>query len=213
MSPPRWLLSPVGSAEEDPMPVRSAGLLLLQTSAILLAACFRSASQSPLRRPIVTAVYDAAIDDVYDRERPDTVLIGDSSLVFLLPTPDVVPGWRAQFDSFPPPLVAELARRSATRLPSALLPLPPSTRTIPSDELRDIFSRGRDGWTEFYRRYPRQRSWITLSPVVFNPDSTQALLYREYHCGGLCGSGDLIWLQRRDDTRWRVRKFLNYWVS
>jgi hypothetical protein len=161
----------------------------------------------------VTAVYDAVIDDVYDGERPDTVLIGDSSLVFHLPTPDVVPQWRAQFDSFPPPLVAALARRSASQLPSSLLPLPASTRTITSAELGDIFSRGGHGWTEFYRRYPRQRLWITLSPVVFNQDSTQALVYREYHCGSLCGSGGLMWLQQRSDATWRVRKFLGYWVS
>ena len=196
------------------MPVRSVGLLLLlQTSAILLAACFRSASQSPLTRPIVIAVYDAAIDDVYDGKRPDTVLVGDSSLVFLLPTPDVVPEWRAQFDSFPPHLAAELARRSATQLPSSLLPLPPSTRTITSAELAEIFSREGNGWTEFYRRYPRQRLWITLSPVAFNRDSTEALLYREYHCGSLCGSGDLMWLERRGGSKWHVRKYLNHWVS
>jgi hypothetical protein len=195
------------------MPVRSVSLVLLQTSAVLLAACFRSASHSPLTRPIVTAVYDAVIGDVYSDGRPDTVLIGDSSLVFHLPTTDAVPHWRAQFDSFPPRLVTELARQSATQLPSSRLALPPSTRTITSAELQDIFSRGRDGWAEFYRRYPRQRLWITLSPVVFNQDSTQALLYREYHCGSLCGSGDLMWLERRVDATWRVHKYLNHWVS
>jgi hypothetical protein len=84
---------------------------------------------------------------------------------------------------------------------------------ITNAELGEIFSRGGNGWTEFYRRYPRQRLWITLSPIVFNQDSTEALLYREYHCGSLCGSGDLMWLERRVDATWRVRKSLNEWVS
>jgi hypothetical protein len=195
------------------MSARSRHLLLLSTSAILLASCFRQVSHPPALRPAVTAVYDVVIDDVYSDGRPDTVLIGDSSLVFPMPTADAVPPWRAQFGSFPPLLVAELVHRSATRLPSSLLALPPSARTITTAELDEIFSSGGGRWAEFYRRYPRQQLWITLSPVVFNQDSTQALLYREYHCGSLCGSGDLMWLERRVDSTWHIRKSLNHWVS
>ena len=195
------------------MSLRWVRLLQVSASAILLAACFRQVSHLPVLRPIVTAVYDVVIDEVYSDGRPDTVLIGDSSVVFSLPTAEAVPPWRAQFDSFPPGLIAELARRSATPLPSSLLALPPSARTITSAELGEIFSSAGGRWTEFYRRYPRQRLWITLSPVVFNQDSTQALLYREYHCGSLCGSGDLMWLERRNDSTWHVRKSLNHWVS
>ena len=195
------------------MSLRSVRLLQVSASAILLAACVRQVSHPQPLRPIVTAVYDVVIDDVYGDGRPDTILIGDSSVVFSLPTAETVPQWRAQFDSFPSGLVAELARRSAIPLPSSRLALPPSARTITSAELAEIFSSAGGRWTEFYRRYPRQRVWIRLSPVVFNQDSTQAVLYREYYCGSLCGSGDLMWLDRRNDSTWHVRKSLNHWVS
>jgi hypothetical protein len=180
---------------------------------LAVLACFRPAFHRPPLRPVATAVYDAVIDSVYSRGRPDTVLIADSSLVFRAPATDAVPRWRVQFDSIPPGLVAELVHRSATRLPSSHLALPNTARTITRTELREIFSSGPRGWDEFYRRYPRQRLWIALSPVVFSQDSTQALLYREYHCGGLCGRGDLMWLERRADSKWHVRKRLTYWIS
>jgi hypothetical protein len=87
-------------------------------------------------------------------------------------------------------------------------------RVLTGAELHEIFSSGPNGWTEFHRRYPKQRGYLGLSPVAFSADSLDALVYYEYHCGGLCGRGDAVWLNRSAATdRWRLRKRVMFWIS
>lgn len=183
--------------------------LLLGVSSIAIVA--QSKPVSPVS--IDTAVYAALLDSIGLRPLPDTLLLGDSTLTFRAPTGGI-PTWRTQFDSIPSELPPKLEVASQTKLPSSALALPRPVRIVARVELDEIFASGPDGWREFYRRYPRQRSWILFSPIAFSVDSVHALVYYEYHCGGLCGGGDAVWLMRNAKTgRWFVRKRVMFWVS
>lgn len=181
----------------------------------LVVACAPSAPPSPVTPAGApeAAVYAALIDSVYTRPVPDTLLLGDSTVDFHAPRGGI-PTWRTQFDSIPGALPPVLEAVSRSKRASATLPLSRPMRIVTEGERREIFARGIDaGWMEFYRRYPRQRNYLRFSPVAFSRDSLDAMVYYEYHCGGLCGGGDAVWLTRRDDQRWRVRKVVEFWVS
>ena len=46
----------------------------------------------------------------------------------------------------------------------------------------------------------------SFTAVGFNPDSTQAVLYHESWCSGLCASDVLLFLQRRPPGPWTITK-------
>lgn len=57
----------------------------------------------------------------------------------------------------------------------------------------------------FLRRHRLVRGFAQVSQIGFNGDRSEALLYVSYVCGGLCGSGHLVYLERRGQT-WQVVK-------
>ena len=81
-------------------------------------------------------------------------------------------------------------------------------------ELAGVFRKGEIdmGWTRFYKKYPDSSGLIFLSKVGFNPDRTQAMLYAGRQCGGLCGSGSYLLLNKRNG-KWVVEKDMGLWVS
>lgn len=189
----------------------AAHLLLLATT--LSSACARTPRAMDAGRSAPAAVYAALIDSVFTRPVPDTLLVAESTLVFRAPVGGV-PAWRTQFDSLPAGLPAALESAGSFRQSSDQLPLPRPTRIVTRRELREIFSVGIDGgWKEFARRYPRQRNYLQFSAVVLTAGYTDALVYYEYHCGGLCGGGEIVWLAPAGNGRWRVRKMIQRWVS
>lgn len=54
---------------------------------------------------------------------------------------------------------------------------------------------------------------ITVSRAGMSADGRQALLEVSNVCGGLCGAGWLVVLDREDDDRWHVRRVQMLWVS
>lgn len=172
----------------------------------------RIESRSP-SRSMSAQVYAALIDSLYKQPDSDTLLIADSTMSFRVPT-NAVSKWRQQFDSIPSDLPPQLEVASRSWQPSTSLPLSRPIRVLPYTELREIFKSGPGGgWAEFSRRYPRQRQYLRLTPIVFSADSLDALTYYEYHCGPLCGGGDAVWLKRDAAGRWSVRKVVWFWIS
>ena len=103
---------------------------------------------------------------------------------------------------------------TATREPTSALDLPKPLILLTPGELGAIFQFGVGrGWDEFFRRYPQAKGYSSWSRISYGNDGRQALLYYEYHCGGLCGRGDLVLLARDDDDKWHVRQVLNFWIS
>jgi hypothetical protein len=84
--------------------------------------------------------------------------------------------------------------------------------TTSAAQVLSIFADGGGWWTEFYRRYPGARGFIRFSKLAFTPAHDQAVVYVSHSCGGLCGTGWLVWL-RRSSTRWAIAAQSMLWIS
>ncbi len=78
----------------------------------------------------------------------------------------------------------------------------------------DAIMRSNDqgAWERFSKEYPGTDFLIQFSPVGFNPNLTEAIVYLHRTCPGLCGSGELI-LLRKAKARWSVRQTYTLWMS
>jgi hypothetical protein len=86
-------------------------------------------------------------------------------------------------------------------------------KLISEGELRTIFMPGvEQGWSKFYKMYPQSNGYWDFSPVGFNNVGNQALIYVGHHCGGLCGTGYFVVLQKKGD-HWAVTSDSISWVS
>jgi hypothetical protein len=83
-------------------------------------------------------------------------------------------------------------------------------RILSTEELEKTFKRGE--WTAFSEEFPKSSGFWRLSPVGYNTQGTEALVYLERNCGGLCGAGGLVVL-KKENGRWVVKDYVNLWVS
>jgi hypothetical protein len=67
---------------------------------------------------------------------------------------------------------------------------------------------------EFQRRFPKNYSYeyFSISQAGFNFNKTEAILYGNHHCAGLCGGGEYI-LLRKVNGVWRIVDRHGTWVS
>jgi hypothetical protein len=95
-------------------------------------------------------------------------------------------------------------------------PLPQELRRLPAflvvdaGEARAITAR--NGWRDFERRNALAPGSVAVSRIGFDPSGSQALLYVNFVCGSLCGSGRFVLLERSGGT-WRVVKIDGYMES
>lgn len=82
---------------------------------------------------------------------------------------------------------------------------------VENHELEKIF-KGAGSWGDFYSRYPNSQGIIAFSRVGFNADRSQARVYIEHTCGGLCGTGHYVLLEKGAEG-WRVVKREMVWIS
>ena len=65
---------------------------------------------------------------------------------------------------------------------------------------------------EFEARFPNNFGFFVVSNVGLNLKKTEALLYVDHFCGGLCGSGDYF-LIRKVNGAWHIVDRHRTWVS
>lgn len=90
--------------------------------------------------------------------------------------------------------------------------LPIDYKLVNSAQLESIFKNHGDGWRIFYRRFPGAQGVLTFARAGFSADGTQALFYWNNSCGGLCGGGMFVVLEKRDD-RWEIAQELEKRLS
>jgi hypothetical protein len=75
----------------------------------------------------------------------------------------------------------------------------------------DIFG----DWSRFYTEYPNSSGLINFSNIGFNSEMTQAFVYTGRSCGGKCGAGYYVVLQKKQNKQnnWIVTDKVNSWVS
>lgn len=81
---------------------------------------------------------------------------------------------------------------------------------IDEKEIEKVFKNRT--WGEFYKKYPNSGGLVSLSRPGFNSGMNQALIYRQYWCGWLCGGGDYL-LLKKSSGRWTIVKEHTVWVS
>ncbi len=67
-------------------------------------------------------------------------------------------------------------------------------------------------WDRFYAKYPDSPGIVGFSNVGFNLVHTQSFVYMARSCGGLCGEGTYILLERRAGN-WEIVAQQIVWVS
>lgn len=82
---------------------------------------------------------------------------------------------------------------------------------VKKEKIEKMFA-GRGWWQEFYKTYPDSGGLIVLSRVGFSPATNQALVYIQHGCGGLCGTGNYVLLEK-SGARWQVVKRSMVWIS
>ena len=65
---------------------------------------------------------------------------------------------------------------------------------------------------EFEARFPNNFGYFVVSHVGLNLNKTEALLYVDHFCGGLCGGGDYV-LMRKVNGVWHIVDRHGTWVS
>ena len=67
-------------------------------------------------------------------------------------------------------------------------------------------------WARFYKKYPNSSGLVFFSKVGFNDRHDQAFVYVGRTCGGLCGAGEYV-LLNKVNGQWVVRDEEGLWVS
>lgn len=67
-----------------------------------------------------------------------------------------------------------------------------------SAQLDPIFKKGGGSWPAYYKQFPGSQGILTFARVGLNPDGTQALLYWNNICGGLCGGNAYTVMEKRN---------------
>ena len=91
----------------------------------------------------------------------------------------------------------------------------PIKYVIASDaDIAPLFPKGEPdiAWKKFYAKYPGSTGILFFSKAGFSSKMTQAFIYAGRQCGGLCGLGKYILLEKKGST-WSIENEMELWVS
>lgn len=94
---------------------------------------------------------------------------------------------------------------------SARFHLPVKYEIVSPERIGEIVKDLRDV-PEFYKQYPGAQGHMWLSRVGFSPDGKQALFYVGNWCGGICGTGSYVVMERHGAS-WKIAKEVFIWMS
>jgi hypothetical protein len=89
-----------------------------------------------------------------------------------------------------------------------------SPHLVSRTDIDDLFkpSKHLNGWEKFYQLYPKSSGFWEFSPVGYNDDALEALVYVGHRCGYLCGTGHLF-LLAKENGEWVVKNRTMLWIS
>ena len=84
-------------------------------------------------------------------------------------------------------------------------------KPINKRKFNSFFKRDIDmGWNQIDKKF--QSNWVVeFSDVSFS--GNYAAVYYGYYCGGLCGLGQLLVLEKKESANWVVISKINLWMS
>jgi hypothetical protein len=84
---------------------------------------------------------------------------------------------------------------------------------ISKRQFEDIFEGDlAGGWQEFYDKFPNSTGFVELTRIGFNERKDKVIVYVENYCGGLCGDGNYLLLEKIN-SKWKITKRKEIWVS
>lgn len=188
---------------------------LLSTSHELTAGETASQKQAPSQECVLTsedyAVYSTILLDRGTSADKAALIVSD---VTASPQNDL-PDWQSRppFKQVSDETLAHfnLRQSSFCRL-NPRLDRTISYRLVSEEDLGKIFKKGGGGWQEFYNENPKSPGILHLSPVGYNSEGTEALVYVADNCGGLYGKGLLVRLAK-GNGHWEVTDHMQLWIS
>jgi hypothetical protein len=102
---------------------------------------------------------------------------------------------------------------ASRRLDSSLFPA--GTRLVPAADVEKVFGNVgvEENWSRFRTQF-KARGWLAFSAALLADDQSNALVYYEARCGGLCGEGGYVWLRRgTSGSPWQIVKKMISWMS
>jgi hypothetical protein len=89
--------------------------------------------------------------------------------------------------------------------------LPLQYQLVPAEKIGSIL-KNVGSWPEYYMQFPGAQGHLALSRIGFSEDGKQALLYASNWCGGKCGTGSYVVMEKHGST-WKILKEVFIWVS
>jgi hypothetical protein len=183
---------------------RFVGLLAVSFAGVLVGGLPAAIAQQP-----ETAVYAAVLREAFGRRQVPRLVLADSTLVLPRTNNATDSDWIREYEAVPADLRARLGTLGRIAIACDRIGLP--RRIVCSVA---PVSRGVDsGGPQLGGLSTRERRLLGLSQVAFSADSSQALVYYEYVCGGLCGEGTALWLVRTSSGEWQVKQRVNFWIA
>ena len=90
--------------------------------------------------------------------------------------------------------------------------LPVPYEIVASSEIHSIFGTPGNAWGRYYKKYPNSTGLLRLSRVGFDSHGNRAAFYVSNSCGGLCGDGYFV-IMEKVDSNWKVVEDDHLWVS
>jgi hypothetical protein len=181
--------------------------------AALLVPCLLGCGVAGVQVTEDAAVYAALLEEQYPGGVPPVVIVTDAAIVMPALTGSS-PGWQQDADAIPVELRRAAERQSGalTRFDATMFPR--QVQLVPYGSVRALFDQGtEEGWSAFRQAF-HVGHWLAFSSVLTTGDGRDALVYYEQRCGGLCGDGAFVWLQRKARrTPWVIRSRIITWVS
>lgn len=170
------------------------------------------------------AVYSTLIKDLYIDERTK-LLVFDEETTGCLPPIDneEMIGLKQQMEDYAinelsallPQTISDFQNKSRQcNLLDSQFSSPIKFVIASKSDISNIFRENDiiDGWQRFYEKFPNSSGLINYSNIGFNSEMTQAFVYTGRGCGGKCGAGYYVVLQKKRNI-WVVVDKFNSWVS
>lgn len=162
------------------------------------------------------AIYAAALNDLFGREKPDRVVLLDQTSIGFPPGMAATTqfGGKAQalLKDFPKEAKDDFDSRNKAqvRIESGKIKTAFELVLMNGESAGKLVEGGR-GWTGFHEDYAKSGISLVSRPGV-NADRTKALLYVGTSCDMLCGNGVFVFLGK-DGEQWKVLIKVTIWVS
>lgn len=171
----------------------------LRSLAFLLVPSVPLAAQRPISLTPARGVYAFVLEHAVGRTKAKNVIVELETLPFTPLPPGNGLLWHKELP--PESLTSSLARLAAAIRAVDPAEFAPDVQILAKEvairRVADAFGNS---------------PVVAVSPVAFNADLTEALVYYEIHCARMCGGGAELWL-RRQGKSWRLRQEIVHWQN